>query len=233
MVDTEIQQLCHDLAQEVDLPVSWVKLYVDRKAGRPCRSCKGWGRFGLKDCQRCGGSGGPRGTRREVDIAIQWIRSHTEHIRKQITRQQFKQTQQVGMDEFHVIEWKLEHHDLWMVLEDMLPCPFRDKVLQEILDGDVSEESMEALSRKAKKRQMPPEKGQQVEESVYILKMNVGIGPHGHYFRYDFESPKGWRGRFEMENDPCLSVLQTYVIQGKVVWSKDNYVILDISSISE
>lgn len=233
MVDTEIQQLCIELSQEIDIPIPWIRTYVDRKAGKPCRACKGWGRFGLKDCSRCGGDGGPRGTRHEVGLAINWIRSHQDHIRKQIQKREFKRTQQAGVDEFHVIEWKLEHHDLWLVLEDMLPCPFKNKVLAEILEGNVSDTNMNALREKARKKQLPPDKGALVEEQVYVTKMTMGIGPHGQYYRYDFESPKGWKGRFESLNDHRISVLQYYTVVGTVLWVKDKYVILDISSISD
>lgn len=225
------------MARETGLLASWVEHHVAQVAGRPCPRCDGTGFAGVGVCFRCGGSGG-KASHAGVTEALAWVRGNVSKVRR-LGEQRDARAPAVAAarrqrDALAVAEWKRQNHELWKLVEDMLPCDFKYSMIDAIENRRVTPRQEAALRKlvESSRRCDAPAAGSEVEVRAVITGARNWVNSrHLPVFRIDFWVAKGWGGRIETTDPEIVSAVQgrradEAVIRGPVTWSKDTYAIL-------
>lgn len=230
MVISEIQDLCKSIAQDTTLPYKVVLAILYARAGRPCNACGGYGRKGGSDCTLCLGSGGPRGTRNEVEEAALWVRRNVQGIQAQIDKKEREEIARKGQKILEIEMWKKQNAHLCQVVADLLPGLFKTSLEDAIEEGRLTEDQIALLEQLHRKKQPAPPAGSEVAVLIQITSCGFDLNPKQQkYFRINFEAQPGWVGRIET-SDPALEsaghAKASGMLKGTVAWSKDRYAIL-------
>lgn len=132
--------------------------------------------------------------------------------------------------------WKKDNYRLWRVVEDMLPCAFRDSIMDAVEAGTLTEAQRETLENMAaqmeRRKMVAPSRGKVVTVRVQVQSARNWMDFQNQpVFRVEFTTAEGWAGRFETVDTAIIAKVQgrnsdTMQVRGVVVWNREGYAIL-------